>query len=226
MKIKVDKGTRKQLLNLYKSKRIYLEGNILKLIDCDGDEEFKLYIEAAINKDKEGRRKRLDITKRVQSQNTELVNGQNENDRVNKQLIKALDEAEKSKSRAVSAKDEAEKSKDEANELRLEAEKARVEAEKARMESDNAKNSAENDLELIQKKSQFELIGTIVKVSLWVILGVGVSTTLIYTIALFLGVDTTGLFTTWSNIIGILLTNSFSIIGTIMGVKYALGDKE
>jgi hypothetical protein len=226
MKIKVDKGTRKQLLNLYKSKRIYLEGNILKLIDCDGDEEFKLYIEAAINKDKEGRRKRLDITKRVQSQNTELVNGQNENDRVNKQLIKALDEAEKSKSRAVSAKDEAEKSKDEANELRLEAEEARVEAEKARMESDNAKNSAENDLELIQKKSQFELIGTIVKVSLWVILGVGVSTTLIYTIALFLGVDTTGLFTTWSNIIGILLTNSFSIIGTIMGVKYALGDKE
>ena len=26
---------------------------------------------------------------------------------------------------------------------------------------------------------------------------------------------------TWSNIIGILLTNAFSIIGTIMGVKYA-----
>jgi|SaaInlV_165m_DNA_1040744.scaffolds.fasta_scaffold01670_13 hypothetical protein len=226
MKIKVDKGTRKQLLDIYKSKRIYLEGNILKLIDCDGDEEFQLYVEAAINKDKEVRRKRLDITKRVQSQNTELVNGQNENDRVNKQLIKALDEAEKSKSRAVSAKDEAEKSKDEANELRLEAEEARVESEKARMESDNAKNSAENDLELIQKKSQFELIGTIVKVSLWVILGVGVSTTLIYTTALFLGVDTTGLFTTWSNIIGILLTNSFSIIGTIMGVKYALGNKE
>ena len=88
MKIKVDKGTRKQLLDIYKSKRIYLEGNILKLIDCDGDEEFQLYVEAAINKDKEVRRKRLDITKRVQSQNTELVNGQNENDRVNKQLIK------------------------------------------------------------------------------------------------------------------------------------------
>jgi hypothetical protein len=26
---------------------------------------------------------------------------------------------------------------------------------------------------------------------------------------------------TWSNLFGILLTNSFSIIGTIMGVKYA-----
>jgi hypothetical protein len=226
MKIKVDKGTRKQLLDLYKSKRIYLEGNVLKLIDCDGDEEFQLYVDAAINKDKEGRRKRLDITKRVQSQNTELVNGQKENDRVNKQLTKALEKADESKARALVAKDEAEKAKDEAEELRLEAEEARLEAEKARIESDNAKNSAENDLELIQKKSQFELIGTIVKVSLWVILGVGISTTLIYTTALFLGVDTTGLFTTWSNIIGILLTNSFSIIGTIMGVKYALGDKK
>ena len=170
--------------------------------------------------------KRLDITKRVQSQNTELVNGQKENDRVNKQLTKALEKADESKARALVAKDEAEKAKDEAEELRLEAEEARLEAEKARIESDNAKNSAENDLELIQKKSQFELIGTIVKVSLWVILGVGISTTLIYTTALFLGVDTTGLFTTWSNIIGILLTNSFSIIGTIMGVKYALGDKK
>ena len=226
MKIKVDKGTRKQLLDLYKSKRIYLEGNVLKLIDCDGDEEFQLSVDAAINKDKEGRRKRLDITKRVQSQNTELVNGQKENDRVNKQLTKALEKADESKARALVAKDEAEKAKDEAEELRLEAEEARLEAEKARIESDNAKNSAENDLELIQKKSQFELIGTIVKVSLWVILGVGISTTLIYTTALFLGVDTTGLFTTWSNIIGILLTNSFSIIGTIMGVKYALGDKK
>jgi len=34
---------------------------------------------------------------------------------------------------------------------------------------------------------------------------------------------------TWSNMFGILLTNAFSIVGTIMGVKYAndsVKDKE
>ena len=96
-----------------------------------------------------------------------------------------------------------------------------IEAMTARAEAENAKNNAENDLELIQKKSQFELIGTIVKVALWVIMGVGVTTTLMFLIALFAGVDTSVVGSTWSNIIGILLTNAFSIVGTIMGVKYA-----
>ena len=88
-------------------------------------------------------------------------------------------------------------------------------------EAENAKTHAENDLELIQKKSQFELIGTIVKVALWVIMGVGITTTIMFLIALFAGVDTSVIGSTWSNIIGILLTNAFSIVGTIMGVKYA-----
>ena len=73
----------------------------------------------------------------------------------------------------------------------------------------------------MQKKTQFELIGTIVKVSLFVILGVGVTTTGMYAMAIMSGVDTSIIGSTWSNIIGILLTNAFSIIGTIMGVKYA-----
>jgi hypothetical protein len=30
----------------------------------------------------------------------------------------------------------------------------------------------------------------------------------------------------WSNMFGILLTNAFSIVGTIMGVKYATKDKD
>ena len=42
-----------------------------------------------------------------------------------------------------------------------------------------------------------------------------------YITALLSGVDTTLLGNAWSNMFGILLTNSFSIIGTIMGVKYA-----
>jgi hypothetical protein len=33
--------------------------------------------------------------------------------------------------------------------------------------------------------------------------------------------DTAIIGSTWSNIVGILLTNAFSIVGTIMGVKYA-----
>jgi hypothetical protein len=116
---------------------------------------------------------------------------------------------------------ESETAKEEAEKARIEAEMAKEEAEKARIEAEGAKLAAENDLDLIQKKSQFELIGTIIKVALWVILGVGIVTTGVYLIALFTGVDTAVIGSTWSNIVGILLTNSFSIVGTIMGVKYA-----
>ena len=89
------------------------------------------------------------------------------------------------------------------------------------IEAENAKAAAENDLDLVQKKSQFELIGTIVKVALWVILGAGFTTTAMYLFAMLSGEDTQVIGSTWSNIIGILLTNAFSIVGTIMGVKYA-----
>jgi len=61
---------------------------------------------------------------------------------------------------------------------------------------------------------------------LWVILGVGATTTLMYLIALTAKLDTTVIGATWSNIIGILLTNAFSIVGTIMGVKYASEKKD
>jgi flagellar biosynthesis GTPase FlhF len=219
--IKLDKNTKNQLIELYKTKKIGLEGNILKLIDCDGDEEFSSYVKESIDRDKDSRRKRLDITKQVQSQNNDLTKWKNENERVNKELTSALEEAEESNKAMLVAKQEAEDSLEEAQNARIEAENARVEAEKARQEAENAKTSAENDLDLIQKKSQFELIGTIVRVALWVILGVGGVTTAMYLVALSTGLDTTVIGSTWSNIIGILLTNAFSIVGTIMGVKYA-----
>ena len=73
----------------------------------------------------------------------------------------------------------------------------------------------------MQKKTQFELISTIVKVALYVIIGVGILTTVMYGLALFSGADTQIIGSTWSNMFGILLTNAFSIVGTIMGVKYA-----
>lgn len=220
-KFKVDKETKEDLLQLYKAKQIYLEGNILKLIDSDGDEEFESYLQEAIKKDKDSRRKRLEITKQIQSQNKDLTDLNKENDRVNRQLKKALEEAESSRNEAINSKEEADSARVEAENARIEAEAARVEAEKARNESERAKEVAINDLELEQRKTQYELIGTIVKIALMIILGVGITTTAIYVMALFSGIDTTNIFTTWSNIIGILLTNAFSIVGTIMGVKYA-----
>jgi hypothetical protein len=87
------------------------------------------------------------------------------------------------------------------------------------------KNAALNDLDLLIKRSQSELIGTVVKVALLVIMGVGIVTTALYAVAIFTSKDTQIIGSTWSNMFGILLTNAFSIVGTIMGVKYATEKK-
>lgn len=224
--IKIDKNTRKVLIDLFKSKGISLEGNILKLIDSDGDIDFDNYIKESLDKDIHNRKRRLDITKKIQTQNKELIESDKKNEVINSKLVIALDEAETAKKEAILAKDQAENARNEAENARNDAENARNEAEKSKNDAINAKNLAESDLELIQKKNQFELIGTIVKVALWVILGVGLVTTIVFMVALFSGKDTAIVGSTWSNIIGILLTNSFSIIGTIMGVKYASNEKK
>lgn len=224
--MKLDKETKKQLLDLWHQRKIALEGNILKIIDSDGDEEFQKYIDDALNKDKESRRKRLEITRQVQTQNSELVKWKEENEKIQTELKDSLEITEKSMVEAQQAIIEVEKAKEEAENARIEAESAKIEAEKARIEAENAKISAENDLELMQKKTQFELIGNIIRVALWVILGVGLITTGVYLVAMFTGIDTSVIASTWSNIIGILLTNSFSIVGTIMGVKYATEKSE
>ncbi len=212
--IKIDKKTKEQLIQLFETKRISLEGNILKVIEDDGDVAFQKYIKESIEKDNTTRKKRLEITKQIQKQNKELTDWKSENERIHEELLETLEANKTAIIEAENAKEEAESSKEQ-------AEKSMIEAITARAEAENAKVNAENDLELIQKKSQFELIGTIVKVALWVIIGVGVTTTLMFLIALFAGVDTSVIGSTWTNIIGILLTNAFSIVGTIMGVKYA-----
>lgn len=189
----VDKVTRDELLNLAK-KRIYLEGNILKVIKAEeGDTEFKKYLEEAKKKDKTSRRKRLEVTKQVQEQNKELVTKQEENDALMVDLQDALEEAKN----------------------------ATWEAEKLKEEAEKGKEQALEDLELMQKRSQFELIGMIVRIALIVICGVGLVTTVMYAVAMITGQDTQIIGSTWSNMFGILLTNAFSIVGTIMGVKYA-----
>ena len=88
--------------------------------------------------------------------------------------------------------------------------------------AETAKKTAENDLDIIQQKTQFELIGNIVQIALMVIVGVGLVVTGMYIYSMATNSpETTLIGSTWSNLFGILLTNSFSIIGTIMGVKYA-----
>ena len=190
----INKVCRDDLLKLANEKRIYLEGNILKVISAnDGDSEFIEYLNICKNKDKDSRIKRLSVTKQVQAQNKELVAKQRENDALMEELQTALEEAKN----------------------------AEWEADKLREEAEKGKDKALEDLELMQKKTQFELIGQIVKVALWVILGVGIITTLLFAFTLVTGKENPILESTWSNLFGILLTNSFSIIGTIMGVKYA-----
>lgn len=219
--MKLDRQTRKQLINLWEERKISLEGNILKLIDVEDDEDFQKYLNEALERDRENRRRRLNITKQVQSQNTELIKWKEENENIQQELKESLKKTEESMQEATLLKEEAEAAKIEAETAMLQAEFSREQALKAKSEAENAKAAAENDLDLIQKKTQFELIGTIVKVALYVILGVGVIVTGMYLIALILKTDTQVIGSTWSNIIGILLTNAFSIVGTIMGVKYA-----
>ena len=99
--MKITKDTRDSLLELSK-KKIYLEGNILKVIKAEpNDKEFNEYLNISIEKDSTSRRKRLDVTKQVQNQNKELIKSQEDNQHLMTDLKTALDEAEKSKIEAV-----------------------------------------------------------------------------------------------------------------------------
>jgi 5'-3' exonuclease len=191
--MKVTQEVKDLLIHLAKNKKIYLEGNILKILDAEEDEDFRKYLDMCKERDKTARKKRLQVTKQVQNQNKELVNKQEENDALMVDLQDALEEAKN----------------------------ATWEAEKLKEEAEKGKEQALEDLELIQKRSQFELIGMIVRIALIVICGVGLVTTVMYVIAMMTGQDTQIIGSTWSNMFGILLTNAFSIVGTIMGVKYA-----
>jgi methyl-accepting chemotaxis protein len=88
------------------------------------------------------------------------------------------------------------------------------------------KDAAVNDLDATIKKSQNELIKTIVKSALFVIMSVGFITTIMYSFAILSNKDTQIIGSTWSNMFSVLLTNAFSIVGTIMGIKYATQDKK
>ena len=216
----IDKNTKKELIELFKTKNIGLEGNIVKLINPDGDEEFAEYLKQCSDKDVAARRKRLEMTKQVQTQNAELTKLNGENQRMMDELQNTLTSMEEQKNQIECQNSELLAWKQENEKIGAELVEAMKQSEQARLIAENAKNEAENNLDMMQKKTQFELINNIVRVALYVIIGVGFITTGIYVYSMALNVDTDIIGSTWSNMFGILLTNSFSIVGTILGVKY------
>jgi len=216
----IDKNTKKELIELFKTKNIGLEGNIVKLINADGDEEFAAYLKQCSEKDVATRRKRLEMTKQVQTQNAELTKLNGENQRMMEELQETLSNVENAKLTFEAQNIELNEWKQENIRLTDKLQDEMLKSEQARLAAENAKNEAENNLDMIQKKTQFELINNIVRVALYVIIGVGCITTGIYVYSMTIGMDTDIIGSTWSNMFGILLTNSFSIVGTILGVKY------
>ena len=166
------------------------------------------------------------MTKKIQKQNEELVTLNEKNEKMMEDLQNKITEIEESKLTFEVQNRELNEWKKENLELTEKLQTEMMKAEKARVDAEAAKQNAENDLDLLQKKTQNELISTIVKVALWVIMGVGVVTTGVYVLTLFVGKDTQVISAAWSNIFGILLTNAFSIVGTIMGIKYATENKQ
>lgn len=174
--MKLSAETKKKFIALANEKGVRLEGNILKVLDAD-DDEFKLYLDECLARDRDSRKKRLEITKRVQSQNVELQNAQ-------AKLQISLEETE------------------------------------------NARKIVEQDLSILQKKTQFRLMHRIVNVALGVVVSVGVLVTAVYILSLIREKEMDHAGNVWASLMGILLTNSFSILGTIMGVKYASDQSE
>ena len=188
----LSKQSKDWLLKVASTKKVFLEGNILKLmVQEKNNEDFSEYLETCIARDKEKQKRRLNVTKEVQNQNKELVKKEVQNATLMKELEASV-----------------------------------AEAHALREAAENDKNIALEDLDIMQKRTQFELMNRIVRVALWIIAGVGILSTSLFVIVLMTDKESAIVESTWSNLLGILLTNAFSIVGTIMGVKYANGDKE
>ena len=88
------KDTVQDALLKAKAKRVYLEGNLVKILSKQFPAQVKEYIEECKTKDKQARKKRLDVTKQVQSQNKELAQAAEDNEKLMAELQVALKEAE------------------------------------------------------------------------------------------------------------------------------------
>lgn len=144
----------------------------------------------------------------------------------NEYLNKAIEEDNQKRIRRLEVTKQVQEQNRELEKKAKENELLMEEIKAALQKAEEAKAVAINDLDIMQKKTQFELIGSIVSYALYVIVGTGIITTGMYVMSILSeSPETTLIGNTWSNLFGILLTNSFSIIGTIMGVKYANSNK-
>ena len=71
-KITFSREDESQLIKVADTNGLYLEGNLLKVIESK-NEDFINYLQLAKDKDKESREKRLSLSKVVQDQNDSLV---------------------------------------------------------------------------------------------------------------------------------------------------------
>ena len=100
--MEISQQTRDLLLKLSKEKKVYLEGNLLKVLKAKReDTEFAEYLRFCKERDKEARKKRLEVTKQVQSQNKELEAAAKENENLLIDLQIAVKEAEQLRDEAV-----------------------------------------------------------------------------------------------------------------------------
>jgi hypothetical protein len=136
--MKFTKEVKDQLLELYKNKNISLEGNILKLIEGD-DPEFDNYLKESIEKDRSSRLKRLGITKKIQSQNSDLLKLDGENKRILHELQQTLSDMEKSNAQIENQNSELINWREENEKIGIELKDAIKKSEVARIEAEKAK---------------------------------------------------------------------------------------
>lgn len=177
--MKLGEQARTALIEAAGIQDLYVQGEIIKLIEDEDSPAFRSYLAKAEEREQEARKRRRDANDALTQKNQELLDAQKENTKLLTELQDALAKAK------------------------------------------NAQQEAESNLDHLQKKTQFELMSNVVRTALWVITVAGVTTTVLYLVAMKVGKETTLIGNAWSNLLGILVTNSFSIIGTIMGVKYA-----
>jgi hypothetical protein len=202
------------LISAAAEKNVYIEGSLLRILDPEEKPECTQYLDEAVSKDRQKRETRLEVTKKAQEERRELGTAYDTNEELRKELEASL-------LRTETARGQAEQAREEADDHRKLAEEARHRAEQA-------KATAEGELDYMQKQTQFQLMHQIVSSAIYVVIGVGLITTGLYVFLILRGADSaqvTMMGNAWTNMFGILLTNSFSIIGTVMGVKYATENK-
>lgn len=92
-----------------------------------------------------------------------------------------------------------------------------LKTEKAKVEDDVC--NLEKNLKVLREKNQLKIMNNVVNICLRIIIGIGVSCSLILIIMLICGNQSDLVESTWSQSILLMLSNSFSIIATIQGVK-------